>query len=249
MSAGVARARLISIPEVRKMSSISSSLPLPGWSPWKVVGWVLLLLGALVAAANAFWFTLGDGALNVDGLHDSVQRARMFEIAVIGYAHTLGGAIAALIGPFQFLGSMRARYPRLHVWLGRIYLTCVGVSALGGLYLSPNSEARNTLGIAFIALAIAWLYTGTKAYLTIRARDVEAHRRWMIRNYALTYAAVTLRFQMPLLIGVFGFSPMMALNIDGWLCWVPNLILAELWIRRGRSRAVPASTGFARARS
>jgi uncharacterized membrane protein len=216
------------------MSSISSTLPVPSRSPWRAVGWVLMLLGALLAAGNAFFFALGDGALNVDGLHDSVQKTRMFEIAAIGYAHTLGGAIATLVGPFQFLSSVRARYPRLHVWLGRIYLTCVGCSALGGLYLSPNSEARNTLGIAFIALALAWLYTGAKAYLTIRARDVPAHRRWMIRNYSLTYAAVTLRFQMPLLIGVFGFTPVMALNIDGWLCWVPNLILAEMWIRRRR---------------
>lgn len=219
------------------MSSISSTLPLPGRSPWAAVGWVLLLLGAMLASANAFWFALSDGSQSLDGLHNSVQKTRMFEIAAIGYAHTLGGAIASIIGPFQFLGSMRRRYPRVHVWLGRIYLTCVGVSALGGLYLSPDSEARNTLGIAFIVLALAWLYTGGKAYLTIRAREVQAHRRWMIRNYALTYAAVTLRFQMPLLIGVFGFTPVMALNIEGWLCWVPNLILAEMWIRRRRMEA------------
>jgi hypothetical protein len=124
-----------------------------------------------------------------------------------------------------------------------VYLVCVGLSGLAGLFLSPNSEARNTLGTGFILLALAWLFTGTKAYLAICARDVESHRRWMIRNYALTYAAVTLRVQMPLLI-VGGLTPVMALNVEGWLCWIPNLILVESWIRlrgRGAIRGVAAA--------
>jgi uncharacterized membrane protein len=213
------------------MSSISAEIPSTRQIVWPRIGWGLLLLGARLASGNAFLFVLLDS-------YDPVQKSRMFEIPVVGYAHTLGGAIATLIGPFQFLGALRRRYPRWHVWLGRVYLTCVGVSALAGLYLSPESAARNTFGIAFIALALAWLYTGTKAYLTIRARDVAAHRRWMIRNYALTYAAVTLRFQMPLFILVGGLSPMTALDIVGWFCWVPNLILVEWWMRRRRTSPI-----------
>jgi uncharacterized membrane protein len=200
---------------------------------WPRVGWVLLLLGAILAAGNAVLF------MTVPGYDDGVQRDRMFTIATIGYAHTLGGAIATMIGPFQFLGSLRRRHRRVHAWLGRLYLSCVGLSALAGLYLSPNSYARNTFGIAFIALALAWLYTGTKAYLAIRGREVEAHRRWMVRNYALTYAAVTLRFEMPLLIVGFGMAPITALNIVGWLCWVPNLIIVEMWMRRRRAECPP----------
>jgi uncharacterized membrane protein len=205
---------------------------------WPRVGWVLLLVGALLAAGNALIFaTVVDfnadygsgGEFSATG-----QKARMFEIAAIGYAHTLGGMFASLIGPFQFLGSVRRRYPTVHRWLGRVYLTCVLFSGLAGLYLSPGSYASNTFGIAFIALALAWLYTGTKAYLTIRAGDVATHRRWMIRNYALTYAAVTLRVQMPLLIVLGGLSPVLALNIVGWTCWVPNLLGVEAWFRRSR---------------
>jgi hypothetical protein len=64
----------------------------------------------------------------------------MFEIPAMGYAHMLGGAIASLIGPFQFVKSIRRRYPRWHVWMGRVYLTCVAAGAL----------------------AVAWLYTGRR---------------------------------------------------------------------------------------
>ena len=198
-----------------------------------------MFLGALVAAGNAFVFTaITDFSADYGGTSDvgfMGQKARMFAVPVIGYAHTLGGMFASLIGPFQFVGFIRQRYRRLHVWLGRIYLVCVMLSAIAGLYLSPDSEARNTLGVAFIALALAWIYTGTQAYVTIRRRDFRAHRRWMIRNFALTYAAVTLRFQMPALI-VAGVAPITALNIVGWTCWVPSLIIVEAWMRGRREK-------------
>jgi len=216
------------------MSTIAETLPRsPRTSWWSRVGWALLLLGALLAAANALLFATAaasDAAFAING--GSVQRARMFEIAAIGYAHTLGGMIAMLIGPFQFLTTVRRRYPAVHRWLGRVYLTCVAVSGLAGLYLSPGSDARSTLGAGFIALALVWLYTGTNAYLAIRRGDVAAHRRWMIRNYALTYAAVTLRIEMPLLILIGGVAPILALNIVAWLCWVPNLLVVEAWSPR-----------------
>jgi uncharacterized membrane protein len=214
---------------------------LPSADPglWRRIGWILLLLGAILAAGNALLF------IAVPDYSDAVVKERMLAIAAVGYAHTLGGAIATLIGPFQFLGSLRRRHPRWHVWSGRLYLTCVALSGLAGLYLSPGSYARDTFGIAFVLLALAWLYTGTKAYLAIRGRDIEAHRRWMIRNYSLTYAAVTLRFQMPLLIVLGGLSPVLALNIVGWTCWVPNLIIVEVWMRRRRAGRMAARPNYA----
>jgi uncharacterized membrane protein len=211
------------------MSAVAAEIPrLRPPKLWPKVGWAFLLLFALLAAANAISFAL------VPGYLDPVQKSRMFAIPVIGIAHTLGGALASIIGPFQFLGAVRRRFPGWHRWVGRVYLTCVGASALAGLYLAPESAAKNTFGIAFIALALAWLYTGTMAYVTIRARKVEEHRRWMIRNFALTYAAVTLRIEMPLFVVAFGLAPLMALNIVGWFCWVPNLLVVEWWIRRKR---------------
>lgn len=222
------------------MSTLAEPLPssaLPG--AWRRVAWCFLLLGALLTASYALVFTAGlpfgaDPAFDADGAAGgvNVQKARIFELAAIGYAHTLGGLVAMLIGPFQLLGAVRRRYPGVHRWLGRAYLACVAASGLAGLYLSPGSDARDTFGIGFIALALVWLYSGAKAYLAIRRREVAAHRRWMIRNYALTYAAVTLRIEMPLLILVGGVAPVLALNIVSWLCWVPNLLIVEAWLRR-----------------
>ena len=214
--------------------------------PWEKIGWCLLALGGIAAFANAVMFAGITGFDASDYFGDfTQQKQRMFTIPVIGYAHTLGGAFAALIGPFQFLGAVRRRFPRVHVWMGRTYLTCVFFSAIGGLYLSPDSAARNTFGIAFICLALAWLYTGAQAYLTIRRRQVDQHQRWMIRNYALTYAAVTLRLEMPLFIFGFGFDGQTALDIVGWFCWVPNLIIVEMWMIYKKPSRIPGNAAAA----
>jgi hypothetical protein len=56
----------------------------------------------------------------------------------------------------------------------------------------------------------------------------------MIRNYALTFAAVTLRIYLGLFFAArmefSDFYPSLA-----WLCWVPNLILTEWWLLRRNS--------------
>lgn len=195
-----------------------------GEIPWGRIGWWVM---AVPAFASGVWGLFVSIAYPALGDH----YARMFAIPLIAFLHTAGGGLASLIGPLQFHGRFRQRRPDIHRRLGRVYLVAVGLSALGGLYLSPGSLASNSFGIAFIALALAWLYTGWHAYASIRRRDVQAHRRWMIRNFALTYAAVTLRIEMPILI-VAGMDEILALNIVGWACWVPNLVAVEWWIRR-----------------
>ncbi|MGW7582161.1 DUF2306 domain-containing protein [Kitasatospora sp. NPDC054769] len=50
--------------------------------------------------------------------------------------------------------------------------------------------------MALCLLAAAWLSTAARAYRTIRRGEVQAHRIWTIRNYAPTFAAVTLRLYL-----------------------------------------------------
>ncbi len=58
-----------------------------------------------------------------------------------------------------------------------------------------------------------------------------AHRRWMIRNYCLTFAAVTLRIYLPLSL-VFHADFLSAYQVISEACWVPNLLEAEWLISR-----------------
>jgi hypothetical protein len=91
--------------------------------------------------------------------------------------------------------------------------------------------------IGFASLALSWLYTGFCAYRAIRSGNVLSHRRWMVRNFALTFAAVTLRIWLPLSM-VAGIPFEVAYPVIAWLSWVPNLLTAELLLRQTEIPAI-----------
>jgi hypothetical protein len=62
----------------------------------------------------------------------------------------------------------------------------------------------------------------------------------MIRNFALTFAAVTLRLWLPASV-VSGVPFGIAYAIVAWLCWLPNLAVAE-WML-GREAPTAAAPG------
>jgi len=103
------------------------------------------------------------------------------------------------------------------------------------LYLATTAFGGLPARLGFGMLGGLWLVTGAMAYQRIRQRDIERHREWMIRNYALTFAAVTLRLWLPLFHVLLGFSFIESYVTVAWLCWVPNLLLAELLIGRARA--------------
>ena len=137
-------------------------------------------------------------------------------------------AIAALaLGPWQFSAALRARRPGLHRLMGRVYLGVgVLVGGLTGLYLAQFAYGGPVARLGFALLAITWLYSGWRAYAAIRAGDVRSHREWMTRNYALTFAAVTLRLYLPV-AAIAGLPMESSYAAIAWLCWVPNLALAH----------------------
>lgn len=202
-----------------------------------VAWWVVVVLGWAVAAYALATATLGDKVYPPD------LKASFLAHPWAITSHAAFGAIAMLLGPWQFRrgpGWNRAR----HRWLGRAYLIACGLSGAAGLVLAPYSYGGITTHLGFGLLAIALLSTSIMAYVAIRARRVSEHREWMIRSYALIFAAVALRIELPLLtIGFGAFLP--AYLAVAWLCWVPNLIAAEWYLRQSRTTigaAVPAAS-------
>lgn len=92
--------------------------------------------------------------------------------------------------------------------------------------------------LGFVGMALAWLYTGLCAYLAIRRRDVDAHHRWMLRNFAVTFAGVTFRIWLGASFAT-GIAFDVSYPIVAWLSWVPNLMLIEFVLARSRNTASP----------
>jgi len=148
------------------------------------------------------------------------------------HAHIFGSLVALALGPLQFSSRLRTRRISLHRWLGRVYLAVgVLIGGVAGLYMAVHAYGGLVAKLGFACLAVAWLYSGVSAYLAIRAGRIAEHRAWMVRNFALTFAAVTLRIYLPSTM-VAGVPFEAAYPYIAWLCWVPNLVAAELLFNR-----------------
>lgn len=196
----------------------------------------MAFLSVGVALYALFAYTVLPLGANVHPEMGEVFRAHRVGL----YLHVFGAIFALALGPFQFVEGIRRKHLRLHRWMGRVYLGLgVLVGGLAGLYMSQYAHGGPLGKLGFGALALAWLYTGARAYDAIRRKDVAEHRRWMIRNFALAYAAVMLRLYLPLAV-VSGADFSIAYGVIAWACWVPNLLVAE-WLIRATSAPPPAS--------
>lgn len=190
--------------------------------------WVAALLAVAIALYGWRYAVVGETAF-VPELSESFK-TRPWGI----FTHTLFGPFALLSGILQFLPAMRrpGRW-RLHRIVGRVYVVSAIVLATAGLYMSVYSAGGIVTHIGFALLALFTLGTTAQGYLLIRRRKITAHRRWMLRSYSLIFGAVTLRIWLPLLIAAFHGEFIPAYQMVAWVSWVPNLIIAELIIRRG----------------
>lgn len=194
------------------------------------IGWWVMTVLALIIAIYAI------ALLFVPGMRAPFLRERFATVPLAAFLHLGGAGLALAIGPFQFNTRLRTRFLEIHRWMGRTYVICVLLGGTAALALATISQAGLPAHVGFGLLAGLWLFATGMAYRYIRAGDQVSHRRWMIRSYALTFAAVTLRIYLPLSqVAGMQFDP--AYQTISWLCWVPNLVVAEWLILRQRALA------------
>jgi hypothetical protein len=187
------------------------------------LAWGLAALLAVAVALFSYRYLIGVGPLGPNVLANAFARPWLV-------IHIAGAATALLLGAAQFLPVLRRRWLSGHRWIGRTYAAACLVGGLGGLFLAAGSTAGPIAGAGFGLLAVAWIAATTLGWRAAMQRRLVAHRRWMIRSWALTLAAVTLRLYLPALS--FTDIPFLAgYQAIAFLCWVPNLLAAELWLR------------------
>ena len=149
--------------------------------------------------------------------------------------HVIGAVTALLAGPLQFVRAIRTRWPGFHRASGRIYVAGCAIGVPSGFMLALGTTAGPVAGSGFALLAVlsrlfTWL--GWRAAVDRRFGD---HREWMLRSYALTSAAITLRLMLPASIFLLGFEFEPAYRVIAWLSWLTNLAIFEYVIRRSRA--------------
>ncbi|MDT3441988.1 MULTISPECIES: DUF2306 domain-containing protein [unclassified Pseudofrankia] len=210
---------------------------------------------ALSAVAIAMFAPLPYLTSSLSSLADDQNRLaanyvdRSLPLRTAFYLHVVFGGTALLLSPIQLSARVRARAAGLHRVVGRITIAAICVAGTAGAVLAPVSLAGGVGTAGFGLLAVLWVVFAVAAARAAIRRDIRAHRRWAIRTFAMTYAAVTLRLWLGVLIaaqsGIAGTESDLAFDrayqVVPFLCWVPNVIVAHWIINKYAGPATPHS--------
>ena len=146
------------------------------------------------------------------------------------YVHVFTSCFLLLAGFTQFSGRVLRQRKKLHRYVGRAYVfILLFLSGPAGLVMALYANGGLSSRTGFVLLSVLWLLFTALAWYYALKKDFVRHRAYMIRSFALTVSALTLRLWKLGIVLAFHPGPMDAYRIVAWLGWVPNLLLAE-WI-------------------
>jgi uncharacterized membrane protein len=146
------------------------------------------------------------------------------------YTHVFSSVFCLCAGFTQFSNHVLKHHKKLHRFIGKVYTyNIMLINFPAGMIMAFYANGHLPSKIAFIILDSLWLLFTYKAVVAIKAKDIKAHKRFMIRSYALTCSAITLRMWKLILSNSFHIDPQVLYMIDAWMGFVPNLLFAE-WL-------------------
>jgi len=160
--------------------------------------------------------------------------------------HGLTGACALILGPMQFSDRLRKRFTKFHRVIGRFYIAGVFCAAPLGTYIQYFDErlgGGRTFSFAAAADATLWITTTAIALAFILKGNVQLHRQWMIRSYAVAIVFLEVR----VVSGLTGWENLGDRVNEAivWGCISMSLLFADIvihWPDLRRSRSLPART-------
>ncbi|MFT3911352.1 MAG: DUF2306 domain-containing protein [Ferruginibacter sp.] len=149
------------------------------------------------------------------------------------YTHVFSSILTLCAGFTQFSNYVLKHHRRVHRFMGKLYAYNIFfINFPAAMIMAFYANGHLPSKIAFIILDILWFSFTLKAVIAIRSKDIKTHKRFMIRSFALTCSAITLRTWKIILGNLFHFDPLTLYMIDAWMGFVPNLLFAEWLIRK-----------------
>lgn len=149
------------------------------------------------------------------------------------FTHVYTAVFVLPAGFTQFSVYIRRRLPAVHKYSGWVYAAVVILLAgPSGLYMGIYANGGFISQVSFVLLAALWISFTVIAVVKALQGNYKSHREFLIRSFALTVSAITLRAWKYLLVFLFEPRPMDVYQIVAWLGWIPNIIIAELIIRK-----------------
>lgn len=180
----------------------------PSSQPWRWP-WYVTALGLglpivpFVAYSLVYTYLLRGRWENVlPGLGDSLPRR--FSMG----AHMHLGAVAMLLGPLQFIGPLRRRWPKVHRWIGRFIATSMLLCFLAGMtfiVLKGKLVGGYNMTVAFAAGGLWFGLTTAMTWYTAWRKQFDHHWAWAVRCYAMCLSPFLYRYWY-YAAGILGYS-------------------------------------------
>ncbi|GED16982.1 DUF2306 domain-containing protein [Aneurinibacillus migulanus] len=146
--------------------------------------------------------------------------------------HIILAIIALMTGPFGVIKRIRMKSLKFHRWNGRIYVLSIVLNYIPGMYVSFFATGGWLSTIGFIILNTLWIATTIIGYFYIKKKQIVPHSQWMVRSFFLSFANMTIYIIVAIAHYAMSLTYGTSYTIAVWLCWILNLLLAELFIRK-----------------
>lgn len=202
-----------------------------------------LILFWILVVGLSLWFFIDNIVMILFGYRIFIFGNTFFNNQVWVVMHLAGGTLALLLGPAQFWPGVRKKYLTFHRISGKAYMLGVLLAGISALRLSLISSCVPCRVSLFILTLLALLSTWF-AWKTIKAKNIKAHRQFMIRSYVCVLAFVLVRVDnlLPLTF-LFGTieDPTFNRTVNEYFFSFVPLIVAEIlmvWIPALPSRKI-----------
>jgi len=165
----------------------------------------------------------------------------------IGVHFAMGGVLL-LLGPIQLIARVRDARPAVHRWIGRLYVVAATLAGLGGVtfILAKGTIGGAPMDLGFGIYGALVVITAVATFGFGWRRDLDQHRAWAIRLYALAVGSWLYRMDYGAW-AMIGHLAGHTNDFHGWFdhvmvfwFYIPNLLVAEIALRSRREPWRPA---------
>lgn len=202
---------------------------------WFIISiFTLAVLGfTWVMAGNVFPYYSFEYAMGFLGTKtDKVLMKTQFQWAF--YTHISSSLVVLFAGIWQFIPTVTRRFPKFHRWSGYVYVGLIlAIAAPSGWVLGLYANGGLASKVGFVLQSTVWWLVTLAAWWEIRKQRYLRHTQMMVRSFAVTLAAMSLRTESYAMYYYFGTKPIETYLTVTWLSWVGNLLIAEILIYAG----------------
>ncbi|MGB0863787.1 MAG: DUF2306 domain-containing protein [Saprospiraceae bacterium] len=147
------------------------------------------------------------------------------------FSHVYTSIFVLILGITQFSNYIRTQFSKVHQSFGKLYIALILlIASPSGLIMAYYANGGFYAQLSFILQAIFWFIFTYKGYQYAKTQDWNKHQAFMLRSYALTLSAISLRLFKWIIVSTIELPPMDTYQIVAWLGWLFNLMVLEIYL-------------------